>query len=44
MDKHHPGYEYSKENNREWIWNFANSITPEINKIIDQKVEEGNKK
>ena len=40
IDKHLPSYEYSKESNREWIWNFANTIIPEINKIIDKKVEE----
>ena len=41
IDKYLPDYEYSKENNREWVWNIVNTIIPEkFKRFIDQKVEE----
>ena len=41
IKKYLPEYEYSKESNKEWLWNLISTlITSEFHEFIDEKVKQ----
>ena len=44
IDEYLPEYDYSKEHNRDWLWNLINSLNQkEFQKFIDIKTEKKRK-